>query len=187
MRKDLGVKGAIYPEPVLILSTYNEDGSVDAMNAAWGCVIDSDKIGIVLSHDHKTTANILRRKAVIVSFGTKKTVAACDYVGIVSGNTEPHKFEKSGFHSLPSKCVDAPLIEELPLALECEFERYEEDKELMVLTIKNASADDAILSSDGKIDIAKLEPISFDGFNNRYVLLKGEVAPAFKIGLSLKK
>ena len=187
MRKDLGVKGAIYPEPVLILSTYNEDGSVDAMNAAWGCVIDSDKIGIVLSHDHKTTANILRRKAVIVSFGTKKTVAACDYVGIVSGNTEPHKFEKSGFHSLPSKCVDAPLIEELPLALECEFERYEEDKELMVLAIKNASADDAILSSDGKIDIAKLEPISFDGFNNRYVLLKGEVAPAFKIGLSLKK
>ena len=187
MRKDLGVKGAIYPEPVLILSTYNEDGSVDAMNAAWGCVIDSDKIGIVLSHDHKTTANILRRKAVIVSFGTKKTVAACDYVGIVSGNIEPHKFEKSGFHSLPSKCVDAPLIEELPLALECEFERYEEDKELMVLTIKNASADDAILSSDGKIDIAKLEPISFDGFNNRYVLLKGEVASAFKIGLSLKK
>lgn len=187
MRKDFGIKAALYPEPVLILSTYNEDGTMDAMNAAWGAILDSDKLGVVLSHDHKTTSNILKRKAVVVSIGTKKCVASCDYVGIVSANLEPHKFEKSGFHSLPSKNVDAPLIEELPLAIECELDHYEEDKELMILTIKNVSIDESILDENGKVDVQKLEPISFDGFNNEYILLKEKVAPAFKAGLSLKK
>ncbi len=187
MRKDLGVKAALYPEPVLILSTYNEDGTADAMNAAWGFVLDNDKLGVILSHDHKTTANILKRKAVIVSIGTKKCVASCDYVGIVSANQEPHKFEQSGFHALPSRHVDAPFIEELPLAIECVLDHYEEDKELMVLAIRNVSVDESILDQDGKIDVNKLEPISFDGFHNKYLLLKGEVAPAFKIGLTLKK
>lgn len=186
MRIDLGVKGAIYPEPVLIISTYDENGKPDAMNAAWGCVFDYDKIGIVLSEDHKTTANILKRKAAVVSFATKKTVKACDYVGLVSGNNTPDKFLKSGFHAERSKHVDAPLIEELPLGLECEFVSYDPESGLMVLLIKNVSADDSILSADKKIDVTKLEPISFDGFNNEYVAIGPSVAKAFSIGLSLK-
>lgn len=187
MRIDLGVKGAIYPEPVLIISTYDEAGKPDAMNAAWGCVFDYDKIGIILSEDHKTTANILKRKAAVVSFATKKTVKACDYVGLVSGNNTPDKFAKSGFHAERSKHVDAPLLEELPLGLECEFVSYDRDSGLMVLLIKNVSADDSILSEDKKkVDVMKLEPISFDSFNNEYVAIGPSVAKAFSIGLSLK-
>ena len=118
MRKDFGAKPWLYPMPVLIVASYGEDGTPDAMNAAWGAVCDMDKISLTLSAEHRTVKNILARKAFTVSMATEEQLVACDYVGIVSGNDVPDKFARAGFHAARSAHVDAPLIEELPMALE---------------------------------------------------------------------
>ena len=119
MRKNFGGKPMCYPMPVYIIGTYGTDGTPNAMNAAWGGISEETEISICISADHKTTENILSRKAVPVSMATAKYIAACDYVGIVSGNKVPDKFARAGFHATKSQFVDAPLIDELPMALGC--------------------------------------------------------------------
>ena len=187
MRKDLGPKSCLYPMPVLIIGTYDEKGEPDAMNAAWGSIYDYNQITISLG-GHVSTDNIRKNKAFTVSFGTKKTVEACDYVGIVSKAKEPRKIEKSGLHPFKSQKVNAPMFEEFPFTLECELISL--DGEMgeggtLIGQIINVSVDESILS-DGKIDLKKFEPITFDGMNNKYVVLGEEVADAFRVGLKLK-
>ncbi|MCR4627238.1 MAG: flavin reductase, partial [Treponema sp.] len=126
MRKNLGAKEILYPMPVLIIATYDENGNADAMNAAWGSIGDTAQVFICLSPEHKTVKNIMAKKAFTVSVGTKNQLAACDYVGIVSGNTESKKIEKSGFTVTKSEFVDAPVINELPYTLECKLISYDE-------------------------------------------------------------
>lgn len=185
MKKDFGPKSWLYPMPVLIIATYDAHGIPNAMNAAWGGIFTDDSIGICLSRSHLTTQNILDRKAFTVSMGTVQTVRSCDYVGIVSGNREPDKFSKAGFHATRSTHVDAPLIDELPMALECELVSYDEQSCHLVGRIVNISADESILS-DGRIDPARLRPITFDPAGNSYLELGGKVADAFSCGRELK-
>ena len=155
MRKNFGPKEMIYPMPVFILGTYNEDGTPNAMNAAWGGVYTDDMIGICLSEGHKTTKNILATRAFTVSMATADKVAECDYVGIVSGNKVPDKFTRAGFSAVKSEFVNAPIIAELPMTLECELVSYDEETCHMVGKIVNVSADERILTPDGKIDLNK--------------------------------
>lgn len=185
MRKNFGAKPYMYPLPVLIIGTYGEDGTPDAMNAAWGGICEADKIMLCLSDTHKTTKNILNRKAFTVSFADAAHVVACDYVGVVSGNKEPKKFEKAGFHAIKSEFVDAPLIAELPMALECELDKVNEDG-LIIGRIVNVSVDESVLGADGKADPAKFGPIAFDAVNNTYIKLGETVGKAFSDGLKLK-
>lgn len=117
MRTDFGVKSWFYPLPVLIIGTWNPDGTADAMNAAWGGLYDADKVVLCLSEGHRTTRNIRTNGAFTVSFADAEHVTAADYVGLVSGNSEPHKMEKAHFHPIKSAHVNAPLIQELPVAL----------------------------------------------------------------------
>lgn len=126
MKKNFGAKPYLYPMPVLIVASYGEDGVPDAMNAAWGAIADTDKISLTLSAEHKTVKNILSRRAFTVSMATAEQVVACDYVGVVSGNKVPDKVARAGFHTQKSAFVDAPLIDELPMALECVMESYDE-------------------------------------------------------------
>ena len=127
MRKNFGAKAMCYPMPVFIIGTYNADGTANAMNAAWGGISEETEISICVDNTHKTAENLIARKAFTVSMATADTIAACDYVGIVSGNKEPDKFAKAGFHATRSEFVDAPLIDELPMALECEVISYDEE------------------------------------------------------------
>ncbi len=185
MRKNLGAKEILYPMPVLIIATYDENGNADAMNAAWGSIGDTAQVFICLSPEHKTVKNIMAKKAFTVSVGTKNQLAACDYVGIVSGNTESKKIEKSGFTVTKSEFVDAPVINELPYTLECKLISYDEKSCHLFGEIVNISADESILT-DGKIDYKKLQPITYDPVNHYYIEL-GEVAGhAFKDGQKLK-
>ena len=185
MRKNFGAKPFLYPQPVFIIATYDEAGNPDAMNAAWGGVCDYKKIAVCLSPEHKTVKNILAKKAFTVSMADEKHVVESDYVGLVSANTVPDKLERAGFHTIKSENVDAPIIEELPLTLECKLESYDEETDIMIAEIVNVSADEAILT-DGKIDPAKLSPITFDPVNNAYLKLGEKVGNAFKDGKSLK-
>lgn len=186
MRKNFGAKPYTYPQPVFILAAYGEDGTPGAMNAAWGGISDDNELSLCISTGHKTTKNILAKGAFTVSMATVKYLAACDYVGIVSGNMVPDKFEKAGFHAVKSAFVDAPLIEELPVAVECRLKSYDEITCRMVGEIVNVSVDESVLDENGNVDVAKVRPITFDPFNNTYVAL-GEIAgKAFHDGKELK-
>lgn len=184
MRKNFGAKTYMYPLPVLIIGTYNEDGTPDAMNAAWGGISDYNQVALCLSESHKTTKNILKRKAFTVSMADAAHVAECDYVGIVSGNSVPDKFSRAGFHAVKSEYVDAPVIEELPMTLECKLVKVNEDG-LIIGEIVNVSADENILT-DGKIDPSKFTPITFDPVNNVYLKLGEECGKAFGEGKMIK-
>ena len=186
MRKNFGAKTYLYPQPVLIICAYDENKNANAMNAAWGGICDYQKLFICMSAEHKTTKNILKRKAFSVSIADKKHVIESDYLGIVSGNQEPRKIQNAGLHLIESTFVDAPIIEEYPLTLECELESYDEKKEILIGKIINVSADEKILTED-KIDPLKLEPITYDAVNHQYIQLGTIVGKAFTDGLKLKK
>ena len=185
MRKNLGAKAILYPMPVLIIGSYDENGVPDAMNAAWGGISEETQISICVSEDHKTTANILSRKAFTVSIADAENVIAADYVGVVSGNNEPDKIKKAGWTAVKSENVDAPLFNELPLALECKLISYDEESCRLVGEIVNVCADERILT-DGKVDLSKFSPITYDTVNHDYLTLGDKVGKAFSDGLKLK-
>lgn len=186
MRKNFGAKPYTYPQPVLIIATYDENGTADAMNAAWGGISRETQISLCLSAGHKTTKNILARRAFTVSMADAAHVVECDYVGIASANDVPDKLERAGFHTTKSELVDAPLIDELLMALECKLVSFDKETCRLVGEIVNVSADERILGENGKIDPAKLEPITFDPVNNTYLKLGEKVGNAFRDGLKLR-
>ena len=186
MRKNFGPKAMCYPMPVFIIGTYNADGTPNAMNAAWGGISEEAEITICIDSEHKTAENLLSRKAFTVSMATAKMLNACDYVGIVSGNKVPDKFAKAGFHATQSQFVDAPLIDELPMALECQVISYDVETCRLVGRIVNVSADDSVLDTNGKVDPAKLQPITYDSMHHKYLLMGEAVGQAFHDGASLK-
>jgi len=171
--------------PVLIIGTYDENGNPDAMNAAWGGIYDTNQIMISLADDHKTTKNIKATGAFTVSFATSGTVIPCDYVGIVSANDEPEKFKKAGFHATKSEFVNAPVIDELPMSVECKLVKFNEDG-ICIGEIVNVSADESILDADGKIDAKKLDPVIYDGATRAYWSFGEKVGKAFSDGKKLK-
>ena len=183
MRKNFGSKPWVYPQPVLMIGTYDGDGTPNLMNAAWGGQYDTDEVMLSLS-SHKTTDNIREKRAFTVSFATAATVVACDYVGIVSANDDPDKMRKSGFSTTKSELVDAPIINELPLTLECELVKFNEDG-IVVGKIVNVSADESILT-DGEVDYKKLDAIIFDPTSAAYIRLGEKVGDAFSDGASLQ-
>jgi len=185
MRKNFGAKPITYPQPVFIIGTYNEDGTPNAMNAAWGGISEEQEITICVDAKHKTAKNVVERKAFTVSMGTVDYVVACDYVGIASGNTVPDKMERAGFHTTKSAFVDAPLIDELPLALECRLISYDTDSCRLVGEIVNVCAEESILNERGNVDPVKLRPITVDTMNHTYLALGEQVGRAFSDGTAL--
>lgn len=185
MRKNFGAKPWTYPQPVFIIATYGEDGTPDAMNAAWGGISDDTQLSMCLSAGHKTTANILTRKAFTVSMATAAQVVPCDYVGMASGNTVADKLAKTGWHTTKSEFVDAPLIDELPMAVECRLVSYDPETCRLVGEIVNVSADEKVLGDDGRIDPDKLDPITFDPIHAAYRRLGEKVGSAFQDGKQL--
>ena len=186
MRKNFGPKAMCYPMPVYIIGTYNADGTPNAMNAAWGGISEEQEITICVDSAHKTAKNLLARGAFTVSMATESQLAACDYVGIVSGNQEPDKFAKAGFNAVKSEFVDAPLIRELPMALECQVISYDTESCRLVGRIVNVCAEESILGENGRVDVQKLRPITYDSMNHQYLVLGEAVGRAFHDGKSLK-
>ena len=165
MRKDFGAKPLTYPQPVYMIGTYDEQGNPDVMNAAWGGISNDTEISFCLARTHKTVATV-------------DQLAACDYLGLVSGNQVPDKVARAGFHTEKSSRVNAPVIAELPMVLECRVKSYDEENERLVGEILNVSADESILT-DGKIDPAKLRPLVLDPVNHTYLVAEQAVGKAF--------
>ena len=186
MRKSFGPKPLLYPQPVLMIATYDEDGTPDVMNAAWGGITEENEITICMGASRKTAKNLQKRGAFTVSMADAAHVVACDYLGVVSANKVPDKVARAGLHVTHSELVDAPVIDELPLALECRVISYDTETCRLVGEIVNVSCDEAYLNEKGQVDPAKLRPITFDPFNNQYLVLGECVGQAFHDGLALK-
>ena len=185
MKKDFGSKPWFVPLPVLIIGTYNEDGTPDAMNAAWGGLYDSRHVVLCLSGGRRTTHNIQNRKAFTVSFADAAHVKQADYVGLVSANDVPDKLARAGWRTTPSAYVDAPLIDALPMALECRLVKVNEDGNI-IGEIVNVCAEERVLDEQGVIDTEKLEAICFDPMQSAYRKLGQRVGTAFADGNALR-
>lgn len=179
-RKNFGSSHALVttPQPCVMIATWDKDHNPDVMMAAWAGQLDYTKIVISLSK-HKTTDNLAETGAFTVSFADERTVAESDYFGLVSGNDVPDKVAKVGFTVTPSPNVDAPIINEYPLTLECKVVSFEDG--MLIGEVVNQSADESILT-DGKVDLAKLKPIVFDAAAMSYRALGDSVGQAWGSG-----
>ncbi|MBQ6036498.1 MAG: flavin reductase family protein [Lachnospiraceae bacterium] len=183
-RKDFGAKPLTYPQPVWIIATYDENGVPDAMNAAWGGISEVNEVSVCLSVGHKTCENFEKTGAFTISMADADHAAGCDYVGIASANKTPDKFARAGFTATKSALVNAPIINELAVCLECRVKSYDHDTCILKGEIVNVSVDEAALT-DGKVDVSKVKPIAFDPFNNAYHVLGEKVGDAWGVGRSL--
>ena len=174
--------------PVLMVATYNEDGSVNVMNAAWGTMQERDKVALNLTETHKTVKNIKKRGAFTVSIADAAHVVEADYFGVESGNKVSNKFENSGLTAAKSEIVDAPIINDFPLCLECEFIEYQDSAYGcgVIGRVVNVTADEKVLV-DGKIDMSLVNAIAFDPYTHGYYKVGERVGEAFRDGLQLKK
>ncbi len=188
MRKNIKTSEAIFPMPVLMIATYNEDGSIDVMNAAWGTMLSKNQVILNLTETHKTVKNIKTRKAFTVSIADSKHVVEADYFGIVSANNTHNKFENSGLTATKSENVDAPIINEFPICLECEFIEYQADEYGcgVIGKVVNVTADENVMNGEN-VDIELVNAITFDPYTHGYYKVTERVGNAFKDGLQLKK
>ncbi|MGP1587371.1 MAG: flavin reductase family protein [Treponemataceae bacterium] len=186
MKKNFGLKTVLYPMPVFIIGTYDENGIPNAMNAAWGGIADTEQINICLSAEHKTVKNFLKTGAFTVSMADVEHIAECDYLGMVSANDYPNKIEKIGFHAVKSEFVNAPVFDELKFVLECKVISYDEKTCRLLGSIENVSVDDSVLTPEGKIDVLKLNPITYDSINHKYIALGKIVGNAFSDGKQIQ-
>ena len=187
MKKQIKTTEAIFPMPVLLISTFNEDCSVDVMNAAWGTMLDRDVVALNLTETHKTVQNIKARGGFVIHIADAKHVVEADFFGVVSGNKEPEKFKKSGLSFVKSDLVDAPVINELPIAMECEFIEYQNDETGIgvIGKVLRTSVEEEHLK-DGRVDIDSVEAIAFDPYTHGYYKVGGRVGEAFRDGLKLR-
>ena len=180
MKKEMKITPGIFPMPVLMIGTYNEDGSVDVMNAAWGMAQDRNQLKLCLTETHKTVKNMKRTMACTVALGTKDLMTESDYLGIVSGNDVIDKFEKTGLHAIKSKKVDAPIIEEFPICMECKVLGFEDDGTLV--EVVGVSAEEKYINDDGTLKLSEMGIISYDPYGHGYYEIGNTVGQAFSEG-----
>ncbi len=189
MKKNLGVTQAVYPMPVLMVAAYDDTGKVNVMNAAWGMICAMDKIALFIDEDHKTTQNILKTKAFTVALADQAHMDVADFFGIASGNKIEDKFERTGYHAEKSKHVNAPVIEEFPVVMECELAEVinTENMYAIVGKIVNVAAEEAVLDDKDKVDPTKLNALIFDQFRHGYYVSGEQVGKAWNAGAALMK
>ena len=183
MKKEINKVPGIFPMPVLMIGTYNEDGTVDVMNAAWGMAQSMTNLKLCLTESHKTVKNMKRTMACTVALGTKELMKESDYLGLVSANNVPDKFEKSGLHAVKSERVDAPIIEEYPICMECKVVGFEDDGTLF--EVVNILAEEKYLNEDGTLKLDEMGIIAYDPYGHGYYEVGNKVGNAFEEGKKL--
>lgn len=187
--KNLGVKPFLFPMPVLMIATYDENGKVDVMNMAWGGICGNDKVALNISKGHKTTKNLLARKAFTIAVADVDHLDEADYFGIASGNNDEDKFAKTNLHALKSANVDAPVIAEFPVTLECTLHSTSEDDGdfRVVGKIENVIVRDDVVDADGNVDPTKVKAFCFDTYQKGYYAIGEKVGQAWDSGKKLMK
>lgn len=188
MRKNFEPKTWLFPQPVLVIATYDKNSVPNAMVAAWGGIFDTNQVGFMLSHKHKTCANLKLNGAFTLSPGVSSLADKCDYMGMVSGNDVPDKVSRAGFTTSKSTFVNAPIINELPFTLECKVAKINQVGEdfYFISDIVNISVDEKYLNADGSINTDKIDPMTFDAINGIYRHIGKKVADSFSVGEKYK-
>lgn len=184
MKKELKICPAIFPQPVIMIATYNDDNSIDVMNAAWGTPFDTNQIELNISDSHRTTENIRKRKAFSVSLANVDNMVEADYVGMVSAKNVKDKFERTKWRAHHSDLVDAPVLDDFPYSLECTLECFKDDYGI-IGNINRLLIDDKYLDENGKVDLSKMRIIAYDPFNHGYYVVGDKVGQAFFEGKKL--
>lgn len=189
MKKDLGLVQAVYPMPVLMVAAYDENGKVNVMNVAWGQICDEDKIILFIGEGKRTWLNIKASRAFTVALADREHMDVADFFGIASGNKIDDKFERTGYHAVKSDKVNAPIIEEFPLVMECELLDILDTEYVsgIVGKIVNVKAEEAVLNEKGKVEPAKLNALMFDQFQHGYYVTGEKVGQAWNAGIKLMK
>ena len=186
MRKELRCSSNLFPMPVILVATYNEDGSVDVMTAAWGCAYDAKEVYIDISANHMTFKNIQRTNSFTIALADEKHVKEADYVGIISANASKDKFQKSGLTASKGLQVNAPVLEDFGVIMECTAVEINPGRGI-IGEVKRLAVRDEYIDKDGKVNVTKLGVIAFDPFNNGYYVVNKKVGQAFSDGMKLKK
>ncbi|MCD8382961.1 MAG: flavin reductase family protein [Clostridiales bacterium] len=189
MTKNLGTHPYLFPMPTYMIGTYNEDDSVDVMMMAWGGICAEDMVALNLEAEHKTATNIEARKAFTLSVPGTDTLKESDFLGIATANKMADKFARTGLHAKKSDHVNAPVILEYPVTLECEVvEMQNQPYGLRVLgKIVNVIADEKVLDEKGKINVSKIHAFVFDQMRNGYYAIGEKVGQAWNSGAELMK
>lgn len=189
MKKELAVNPYLFPMPVFMIATYGDDGKVDVMNMAWGGICAEDMVSLNISEDHKTSANIKKTNAFTLSIADVDHLEAADFFGIATGNKMEDKFERSGLTAVKSQKVNAPIIDEFPLTLECEVVEYKNEVYgfHVIGRIVGVLAEAHVLNEKGKVDPKKLNAFVFDQFQNGYYAIGEKVGQAWNSGAGLMK
>ena len=184
MKKSLGVQPYLFPMPVLMISTYNDDDSVNVMNMAWGGICGRKLVALNITETHKTAQNIKKRGAFTLSIADIAHIEEADFFGIASGNKMSDKFEKSGLHAVKSDKVDAPIVEEFPVTLECKVADTQKNEYgfRVIGEIINVLADENVLDEKGNVDPTKLNAFVFDQFQSGYYAIGDKVGQAWESG-----
>lgn len=184
MKKELGIHPYLFPMPVLMIATYGENDNIDVMNMAWGGICASNMVALNIDEDHKTAKNIKERGAFTISIADVDHIEEADFFGIATGNKMVDKFERSGLHAVKSDKVDAPVVEEFPVTLECKVAELQHTNYgfRVVGEIVNVLADEKVLDEKGKIDPTKLNAFVFDQFQNGYYKIGEKVGQAWSTG-----
>jgi len=189
MKVDLGIKPYLFPMPVIMVATYGENDKVDVMNMAWGTVCDENMVSLNIDESHLTAKNIKERGAFTLSIADLPHIREADFFGIASGNSMTDKFERSGMTAIKSKKVDAPIVEDFPLILECKVVQAKNEVFgfHVVGEIVGVLADEKILDSNGKVVPERLNAFIYDTFQHGYYKIGEKVGEAFSIGRDLMK
>ena len=188
MRTDLGSQPALFPMPVVMVAAYDTDGTVQVMNAAWAQIAAPDKVALFIDEDHATTKAIRATGAFTVSIADVDHMDVADFFGIATGNKMADKFARSCYHATTSAHVNAPIIEEFPVCLECELAGVVDDLiHCVVGTIVNVSADERVVDEKGKIDPTAVNALVFDQFQSGYFAIGEQVGRAWNAGAPLMK
>lgn len=189
MKKNLGVVPAVYPMPVLMVAAFDENEKVNVMNAAWGQICAMDKIALFIDEDHKTTQNLLKTKAFTVALADREHMDVADFFGIATGNKMPDKFARTGYHAAKSAFVNAPVIEEFPVVMECELNDVVSNDSFYCIVgkIVNVAAEEMVLDPNGKVNPTKLDALIFDQFQNGYYVTGEQAGQAWHAGAGLMK
>ena len=189
MRKNFGSQPWTYPQVVFIIGSYDENGKADAMNAAWCGMGNDDEIVMCISAGHKTTKNIRAVKAFSVSLADREHMDVADFFGIATGNKMPDKFARTGYHAAKSEFVNAPVIEEFPVVMECELADVVSNDSFYCIVgkIVNVAAEEKVLDPNGKVNPAKLNALIFDQFQNGYYVTGEQAGRAWHAGAGLMK
>lgn len=189
MKKELGVNPYLFPMPVLMIATYGDNGEVDVMNMAWGGICAENMVSLNIDADHKTSKNIQKRGAFTLSIADVPHIEAADFFGIATGNKMEDKFERSGLTAVKSEKVDAPIVQEFPLTLECKVveDKMEVYGHHVIGEIVGVLADESVLDEKGKVDPTKLNAFVFDQFQSGYYAIGEKVGQAWHTGAPLMK